>query len=140
MSIVVWAIVLIIAVIVEIFTMQLVSIWFAVGALGSLISSFFVGTFTQCVVFVLVSLVLLIFTRPILNKIVVKNPQPTNHELDIGKTAIVIEAINKAEQTGRVSLNGVNWNAQSDDNSIIEKGSTVIVEEVEGTKLLVKKS
>lgn len=139
MSIIVWAIVLIVTVLLEVATMQLVSIWFAVASLVALISSMFVEPLTQFVIFVLVSLVLLVFTRPLLKKVMVKKYQPTNYDLDIGKIATVIETIDTSSQTGRVSLNGVDWTAKSVDNSIIENGSQVVVENVEGSKLLVKK-
>ena len=99
----------------------------------------FVEPLTQFVIFVLISLVLLIFTRPLLKKLMVKKHQPTNYDLDIGKVAIVIEPIDNSKQTGRVSLNGVDWSAKSVDNSTIENGSQVTVQNVDGSKLLVKK-
>lgn len=139
MSILIWAIVLVITVLIEVATMQLVSIWFAVASLVALISSMFVEPLTQFVIFVLVSVVLLIFTRPLLKKLMVKKYQPTNYDLDIGKVATVIEPIDNSKQTGRVSLNGVDWSAKSVDNSTIENGSQVTVQNVDGSKLLVKK-
>ncbi|MCC8070168.1 MAG: NfeD family protein [Ruminococcus sp.] len=139
MSIIIWAIILVLTILLEIATMQLVSIWFAVASLVALISAMFVEPLTQFVIFVLVSFVLLVFTRPLLKKVMVEKHQPTNYELDIGKVATVIETIDTLSQTGRVSLNGVDWTATSVDNSIIENGSQVVVEEVEGSKLLVKK-
>jgi membrane protein implicated in regulation of membrane protease activity len=94
----------------------------------------------QFAVFVIVSLVLLIFTRPILKKFMVKKSQPTNYDLDIGKIATVIETIDESSQSGRVSLNGVDWNAKSVDGSIIEVNSKVVVEYVQGSKLLVRRA
>lgn len=139
MNILIWAIVLVIMVLAEVFTMQLVSIWFAVASLVTLISSLFIDSFlTQLVVFVLISLVLLIFTKPILKKFIKYNHQDTNYNLDVGKVATVIETIDTSSNTGRVSLNGVDWNAQSVDDSTIEVGSQVIVQEIEGSKLLVR--
>lgn len=139
MSILIWAIVLVITVLIEVATMQLVSIWFAVASLVALISSMFVEPLTQFVIFVLVSVVLLIFTRPLLKKLMVKKYQPTNYDLDIGKVATVIEPIDNSKQTGRVSLNGVDWSAKSVDNSTIENGSQVTIQNVDGSKFLVKK-
>lgn len=135
-----WIILLIVSVLAEVFTMQLVSIWFAVASLVALVASMFLPPIGQFAVFVIVSLVLLIFTRPILKKFMVKKSQPTNYDLDIGKIATVIETIDESSQSGRVSLNGVDWNAKSVDGSIIEVNSKVVVEYVQGSKLLVRRA
>jgi membrane protein implicated in regulation of membrane protease activity len=120
--------------------MQLVSIWFAVASLVTMVASLFVKSpLTQLLIFVIVSFVLLIFTRPLLKKTVVKEYHPTNYDLDVGKVATVIETIENSTNSGRVSLNGVDWNANSTDGATIEKGSQVVVEDVKGSKLLVKK-
>jgi membrane protein implicated in regulation of membrane protease activity len=138
MSAIVWAIVLVVTVVVEVCTMQLVSIWFAVASLVTLVCSTFVdSTLVQLAIFVGVSLVLLVFTRPILKRLVVQSRQSTNYDLDVGKVATVIETVDASTQTGRVSLNGVDWNAKSVDGSVIESGSRVVVQKVEGSKLLV---
>lgn len=140
MSIIVWAVVLVVAVLVEVFTMQLVSIWFAIASLVTMVVSLFVDNpIAQLSVFVVVSAVLLLLTRPLLKKMVVKEYHPTNYDLDVGKVATVIETIENSTNSGRVSLNGVDWNANSTDGATIEKGSQVVVEDVKGSKLLVKK-
>lgn len=137
--ILIWVIVLVITVLTEILTMQLVSVWFAIASLVTLICSLFIDSFLiQLIIFVLVSLIMLIFTRPILKKFINYNRQDTNYNLDIGKIATVIETIDTSLNTGRVSLNGVDWKAKSIDDSTIEVGSQVIVQEVDGSKLLVK--
>ena len=63
----------------------------------------------------------------------------TNYELDIGKTAVVTEDINNALSVGRVKLNGVNWDARSEDGMEISAGSIVTVKEISGSKLIVSK-
>ena len=63
----------------------------------------------------------------------------TNFELDIGKTAVVTEDINNDYSVGRVKLNGVNWEARSDDGTLISAGSIVTVKEISGSKLIVSK-
>ena len=77
------------------------------------------------------------FTRPLLKKFAVKKIQPTNIELDVGKTAVVIEEINNKIDTGRAKLNGVDWKAVSADDSIIPEGSIVRIDNIRGTKLYV---
>ncbi|MGN0691579.1 MAG: NfeD family protein, partial [Oscillospiraceae bacterium] len=60
-------------------------------------------------------------------------------ELDIGKTAEVIETIDSLSGTGRVRLDGVDWSARSEDGSLIEKGANVTVTASESTTLIVRK-
>lgn len=72
-----------------------------------------------------------------IKKICSKKIQPTNIELDVGKTAVVIEEINNKIDTGRAKLNGVDWKAVSADDSIIPEGSIVRIDNIRGTKLYV---
>ncbi len=135
---IVWPALFIVLIIIEIETLQLVSIWFAAGALASTIVVLCNGKlWLQFAVFIIVSLALLIATRPIVKKALKMGIQPTNSDLDIGKSATVIEAINNSTSTGRVTLNGVDWAAVSKNGTPIEKGSIVIVEEIQGAKLIV---
>lgn len=119
-------------------SMALISIWFAVGSLVALIlSAFDVPLWIQLLVFILVSAILLICTRPIAKKHA-KNNIDTNIKIIIGKTAKVIEDIDNLKATGRVRLDGVDWTAISDTGEIIEKDSHVTVTKIEGSKLYVK--
>ena len=93
----------------------------------------------QITVFVIASILLLLATRPLVKKLTAKKNFPTNIELDIGQTAYVINDIDNAQAVGRVKLNGVDWMARSSDNSIISAGEAVVVEKVDGTRLIVKK-
>ena len=136
----IWAVVLIISIIIEIFTFQLVSIWFAIGSLFAFISSFVVGFPLQLAIFIVSSAIMLIFTRPILRTYIKTDFKPTNHELNIGKIATVTETIDNANQTGRVSLDGIEWTAITETFEPIEVGSHVVVLDVEGAKLLVAKN
>ncbi|MDO5125915.1 MAG: NfeD family protein [Ruminococcus sp.] len=135
-----WAMAFVFFTICEIATSTaLVSIWLA---LSSLIAMFFaIGncSFTiQLLIFVVSSIVLLILTRPFVKKMQTKTVH-TNFELDIGKTAVVTEDINNDYSVGRVKLNGVNWEARSDDGTLISAGSIVTVKEISGSKLIVSK-
>lgn len=137
-DLILWGAVFAVMVIAELASLQLVSIWFAAGALASFITAICgMGMGMQMVVFVIVSIVLLVGTRPLLKKFRVGNTQPTNIDLDIGKTAVVIENIDNSLDTGRAKLNGVDWKAVSADDSIIFEGSIVKIEEIRGTKLFV---
>lgn len=135
---IVWGVVFAVMVIAELASMQLISIWFAAGALASFIMALCgFGMGLQMFVFVVVSIVLLTVTRPLLKKFTVNRIQPTNVELDIGKTAVVIEEINNEVDTGRARLNGVDWKAVSTDGSVIPPESIVKIDNIRGAKLYV---
>lgn len=135
-----WLIAFILFAVVELATsMALISIWFAVGSLVALIlSAFEVPLWIQLLVFILVSAILLICTRPIAKRHA-KNNIDTNLKINIGKTAKVIEDIDNSKASGRVRLDGVDWTAVSETGEVIEKGSHVTVTKIEGSKLYVKK-
>jgi membrane protein implicated in regulation of membrane protease activity len=133
-----WGVVFAVMVIAELASMQLVSIWFAAGALASFIVALCgLGMGMQMFVFVVVSVILLTATRPLLKKFRVGKTQPTNIDLDIGKTAVVIETVNNSADAGRARLNGVDWKAVSSDGSVIPEGSIVKIDDIKGTKLFV---
>lgn len=138
---IIWLIVLVVMIIAEMSTAQLVSVWFAAGALLALVGTLLGAPFfVQALLFVAGSLLLLIFTRPIVKKLLPVKPTPTNSELDVGKKAIVIEEINAAASTGRVRLDGVDWSGVSAAGAIIAEGETVIVRKIDGSKLIVEQT
>ncbi len=135
-----WIAALVILVVVEASTAQLVTIWFAVGALGALIAELIgANLWQQWTVFVIVSLLSLLVTRPLVKKVTRKKIQPTNADRNIGAQAIVLEDIDNINGSGSVNVKGVTWTARSKNGDLIEKGSTVVVQEIEGAKLLVTK-
>ncbi len=137
-QLILWAVIFIVSVIAELATMQLVSVWFAVGALAAFIAAFFLPFWLQVAVFSTVSVLFFIASRPLIKKLMVKTT-PTNLDKEIGSRALVIEAIDDKNKTGRIRLNGVDWNAYTIDGSLIEKDEPVIVKQISGTKILVEK-
>ena len=138
----VWLGILIVFVGVELATAQLTTIWFAGGALAAFILSFFSGIsiWVQLVVFVLVSLLLLVFTRPALIKLIDKNKVKTNIETVPGKIALVTEQIENLLGKGAVEISGIVWTARAeDDDEVIAVGEKVVVVRIEGVKVIVKK-
>lgn len=135
-----WIAVLIVAVVVEIITLGLSSIWFAGGALVALIIAAFHGPFLlQVVSFLVVSLLLLIFTRPIAVKYFNRDRTRTNVESIVGRQAIVLDEVSNLHGTGRVSVGGQEWSARSVDNDVdLQEGSVVEVVAVSGVKLICK--
>lgn len=137
----IWAISFVVFVAAEIATVQLISIWFAFGSLAAMLCAHFtdISVFDQLAVFIAVSAVLLAVTFPLVRKITNNRHSPTNSELDVGQSAVVIEEINSDAGTGRATLNGVDWSAVSDDEGVvIPVGSIVTVKEVQGAKLIVE--
>lgn len=138
--IVLWIVVLAAALILEAATFALISIWFAAGAVGALIAAAMgVPVIWQLVIFVFLAGLLLIFTRPLLKKLFPSKFIPTNSELEVGKTAVVIETIDNASGKGRVRLGGVNWAAVSSSGDSIGEGEVVRVKEVRSAKLVVER-
>lgn len=132
-----WGILFAVLVIVEICTLQLVSIWLAAGALVAFFAAFFQTSFlVQLLLFVVVSGVLLAVTRPLAKKALSFGIKDTNN-LEIGKIATVIQPINPADSSGRVRLDGVDWNAVSATGVAIPRNAQVRVEKVDGAKLFV---
>ena len=137
----IWLAVLIGAIVLEIVTTQIVSIWFAAGALASLIATLagVSNVWIQLLIFVLVSAIALIITRPLVKKLVNRQAEPTNADMVLGKTGIVTEKIDNLAPSGLVKVNGSVWTARSADGSVIEEGERVIIKEISGVKLLVIK-
>lgn len=142
MSVIVWACLLVAFVIAEIITIQLVSIWLAAGAFITMLCCYFIGDIPvlgQLVIFIVTSTFFLVLTMPYIRSRRNREHISTNSELDVGKSATVIEEINPDNGTGRVTLGGVDWSALSETGDIIPKDSIVTVTEVMGAKLKVKK-
>lgn len=138
-ELIIWGIVFAVMVVAELVTFQLVSIWFAAGAAAAFITALFdVNLWIQLIVFVAVSLILLIATRPLLKKFKADKTVPTNTELDVGRTAVVIEDIDNSRETGRAKIDGIDWKAISADDTIIKKGSIVKIIQIKGSKLFVE--
>jgi membrane protein implicated in regulation of membrane protease activity len=139
----VWFSLAILLLVVELATTQFVSIWFSASALvtGLIVSIFEdIGLVWQGLIFVALSVVAHIATRPLVKKLSSqKNGKKTNVDLNIGKTAVVTEKINNIMETGAVKINGLVWTARSEDGSEIDEGEVVIFKRVEGNKAYVSK-
>lgn len=142
MMVYVWLGVLVAAVILEIVTTQLVSVWFAVGALAAFLVSL-AGVeeiWIQLVIFVIVSAVALAVTRPLVRKLVNKKTEPTNADMVIGKIGVVTDKIDNVSETGLVKVGGSLWTARTVDGSLIDVGEKVKILQISGVKLMVEKS
>ena len=134
-----WLILFVILLIIEILTMGLTTIWFAGGALAALVVSLLGGpVWLQILLFLGVSVVLLIFTRPLAVRYMNKNQQKTNVDSIPGKTGVVTETIDNLKAEGQVMVDGTVWTARSQNGDTIEEGKVVKVLAVEGVKLIVE--
>lgn len=132
-----WFIVFVILLAIELVTVNLVTIWFAVGAIAAMIiSSYSESLVLQLGIFLIVSFVSLILTKPLLKKLKKFNIEPTNTDRVIGKVGEVIKKIDE-NQYGEVKIFGNVWTATSDD--VIDVGSRVRVLSIDGVKLIVER-
>lgn len=135
-----WLLVAVVLTIVEVSTAQLVSIWFVIAAVITAVFSttFLKGIYIwQCVAFVLLSALCLALTKPIVKRIKSTHKTKTNSDRHIGKVGKVIVTIDSASNVGQVEVDGSCWSAKSVDGKIIEKDTEVLIDSIEGVKLIV---
>ncbi len=135
-----WLVILVIFLVIEIITLGLTTIWFAGGALIAFIAAILhFPLIAQIALFLLVSLLMLTFTRPVAERYFNAQREQTNVNSMIGKEAKVTVEIDNFNQTGTVLLNGVEWTARSvEDKVTIPSGSRVEICQIEGVKVFVR--
>ncbi len=136
----VWIIFAVFMLICEGLTTQLVSIWFVLGAAAAAVTCIFTDNILiQSIVFVSVSLLALIATRPLVKKYLKnRKKEPTNSDRLIGRVAIVTMDIINQKGEGQVNVDGKIWSAKSVDGSEIKSGANVKICAIEGVKLVVE--
>ncbi len=134
----IWVAVFIVSLILEATTQEFVSIWFSLGSLISLILSFFTQYWVQIIVFVLVSFIALLATRPLVKKIQ-RTERYTNTDELIGKRLITKNDITKYEG-GEIKLNGIIYTAilMEIEEETIKAGSLIEIVAFKGNKVVVK--
>ena len=123
----IWILAAVVFGVLEGITAQLVSIWFVLGAV-----------WLQGVLFVAVSVVALLATKPLVKKYLRPRIQATNADRCVGRTGVVLEDIDNLAATGQVRVCGSVWSARSTDGAPIAAGTTVVVDRIEGVKLMVR--
>ena len=137
----VWIGIIVLTVILELATMELVSIWFTFGAIVPLIlaATKAVGAEIQIIIFIVISAILIISLRKITKKWLLKNSnEKTNTDALIGQKFKMLEKTD-FETVGTVKVNGVVWSAIEENREIIEKDQLVEIVKISGNKLIVKK-
>lgn len=137
----IWLGLFILLLVIEIITVGLTTIWFAAGALAALAANVLgANLIIQIIIFLAVSVVLLIFTRPWAEKHLNRKRVRTNYEREIGKVIRITEKVDNLDQTGKSVVDGQEWTVRSkNDSEIFEAGALARVAAVSGVKLIVEK-
>lgn len=135
-----WLAIFVALLIIEIVTLGLTTIWFALGALVAFVFAIIgFGFYVQVAVFLIASVLLFAMTRPIAVKYFNQERAKTNAEALIGQYAIVMEAIDTMQSAGRVEIQGMEWSAKTDEpDGKIAKDKVVVVDGIQGVKLIVR--
>ena len=135
----VWLILLVVLVTGEAITVGLTFIWFAVGAVGGLLTAVLGGAvWLQIVVFLALSALALVLVRPAAAKLLTPGISPTNADRVLSQIALVTEEIDNIAETGQVKLFGQVWTARSENGEVISVQSRVRILRIEGVKVFVK--
>ena len=135
-----WLVVLVVLVVIELLTMGLTTVWFAGGAFIATIASLFQAPLAlQVILFLLVSALLLFFTRPLAVKYFNKDRVRTNAESLVGRQAIVISEIDNLQGIGQVNVGGMEWSARTRTDGVkLPVGTVATVLAINGVKLVVE--
>lgn len=136
----IWVAVFAVSVIIEAATMGLVTVW---GAISALIMAFIAQTGLaigwQILIFLFITLLLLLTTRPVVVKKLKVGRNRTNVDTLLGEDVIVTKAVSRFEKGEARSKNGVIWAVTASDDSEIGEGAVCTVKEVQGNTLTVEK-
>ena len=133
-----WLILMVVFFVAEGATVMVISLWFAAGALVSMIASLCGANFgLQVLLFFATSIALLLSLRTLVKKFFTPKVTRTNVDSVIGAQGLVIEDIDNVNAKGRVKVGAMEWAARSADGAPLKAGAHVTVERVEGVKLFV---
>lgn len=134
-----WLAIAFVFLIVEGMTIEVISIWFAISALLCMVLDLIgLGIYWQLGAFLISSILLILFTRPVITKYLKKNESKTNVDSLIGEIATITKEI-LPDERGEAKVKGQYWLAVSATNEKIDVGSKVNIIAIEGAKLIVKK-
>jgi len=133
-----WFALLVVFVVAEAATVNMVSVWFAAGSLAALVTALLGGeVWLQIVVFLVFSAVALALLRPIAKKYFTPRITRTNVDALEGKNCLCVTAIDNLSGSGQVKIGDVEWSARSTDGEAIPAGTEVKIDRVEGVKVYV---
>ena len=135
-----WIVIAVVLLFIEFITMGLTTIWFAGGAAAAFLTALLGFPLpVQVGVFIAVSVVLVVFTRPLAARYLNSRTTRTNVESLVGKTALVTEAISNRKAAGQVQVDGVSWTARSVSGEEVPVGEAVRICRIQGVKLMVER-
>ena len=139
MGYVFWLILTIVFTVIEFIIPALVTVWFAFAAAMTIfISLAFDNLKVEITFFTIVSVLAIIFIRPLAKKILSKNKD--NFDAEAIDTSIIVKRIvdtSKEEKIYDVSYKGSIWTALSSE--IFEVGDIPIITGFKGNKIIIKK-
>jgi len=134
----IWVALVIVFAVIEVLTLGLYTVWFALAALIMVFLSLLnIPLPFQLLIFLVISSVLLFFTRPLAIKKLKIGREKTNVDSLIGMHALVTRTISEFEK-GEVKLNGQFWSARAEDNSVVPEGTKCEVVRIEGVRAIVR--
>ena len=135
-----WLLLAALFIVIEIISLGLTTIWFAGGAFVAALAGLAGVSLTiQVALFLIVSIILLVLTRPVAVKYLDSKTQKTNSEALIGQKAVVLQTIDNLKTEGQVKVNGMEWTARAKmDERVIPEGEVVTILEIQGVKLIVE--
>lgn len=136
----VWIVVIVVACIMEWLTqVQLISIWAALGGVVALILELAgLGKEIQVVVFFAVTILAIVLTRPLAKKMTSFIKTPTNADMNIDKVGKVTKIVDEELGIMRVKVENNDWSATTENKSVLPVGTEIVVQAIEGVKLIVK--
>ena len=138
----IWLIVAGVFFVVEIMTVGFMIFWLGVAALLACIVSLFTSNLViQTAVFVITSAMLLLLTRPFVEKFITKKETnvKTNAYSIIGKEAKVTKTFDEDSKIGQIKVGSEKWTAKSQNDEVLNEGDTVKIEAIDGVKAIVSK-
>lgn len=140
-EVLIWLGLLILFLVIEIATVGLTTIWMAGGALAALfleLAGLNIGW--QIGAFLVISFVLLVFTRPFAMKYINSHHEKTNYEGIIGKVVRITEKVDNLQETGTAVVSGLEWMTRTEkDGETLNPGDLAKVVRISGVKLIVRK-
>ena len=138
---VIWLIGIIVFMVLEGVSYQIVSVWFAAGAIGGLLA-YVCGApiWLQITIFIVLSLVMLAALRPLSVKLLSKNRIRTNAESLVGKSVLITQDVDNINGTGQGKVEGMTWTVRSDTGENIPSGEVAKILRIEGVKLIVERN
>lgn len=136
----VWIVVIVVACLMEWATqVQLISIWAALGGIVALILELAgLGKEIQVVVFFAVTILAIVLTRPLAKKMTSFIKTPTNADMNIDKIGRVTKIVDEELGIMRVKVENNDWSATTENKSVLPVGTEIVVQAIEGVKLIVK--